>query len=190
MECLLMPQETWVQSQVASYQRLKKWYLIPPCLTPSIIRYVSRVTWVNPGKGVAPFSTPWWSSLGKGSLRVTLDYGHQLYLLMINCIIMINDIIMIDDIYEPEFVKQVESNEWSIVYILYYCLSQFFYFFLFTSSQFFFFLLLLWPTAINNELNTFERLNRIHYYLENSYYSPIHIYQPLRSGRIWHKVNF
>ena len=23
--------ETWVQSQVKSYQRLKKWYLMPPC---------------------------------------------------------------------------------------------------------------------------------------------------------------
>ena len=32
-----------VQSQVESYQRLKKWYLIPPCLTLSIIKYGSRV---------------------------------------------------------------------------------------------------------------------------------------------------
>ena len=31
-------QETRVQSQVESYQRLKKWYLMPPCLTLSIIR--------------------------------------------------------------------------------------------------------------------------------------------------------
>ena len=37
-----MARETGVQSQVESYQRLKKWYLIPPCLTLSIIRYVSR----------------------------------------------------------------------------------------------------------------------------------------------------
>ena len=27
----------WVQSQVESYQRLKKWYLMPPCLTLSNI---------------------------------------------------------------------------------------------------------------------------------------------------------
>ena len=46
-----MVRETWVQSQVASYQRLSKWYLIPPCLTLSSIRYVSRVKWSNPGKG-------------------------------------------------------------------------------------------------------------------------------------------
>ena len=36
-------QETGVQSQVESYQRLKRWYLMPPWLTLSIIRYVSRV---------------------------------------------------------------------------------------------------------------------------------------------------
>ena len=41
-----------VQSQVESYQRLKKWYLISPGLTLSIIRYVSRVNWSNPRKGV------------------------------------------------------------------------------------------------------------------------------------------
>ena len=53
---------------------------MPPCLTLSIIRYGSRVKWSNPGKGVVPFPTPWCSSYQKGSLRVTLDYGHQLYL--------------------------------------------------------------------------------------------------------------
>ena len=74
-----MARETWVQSQVESYQRLKKWYLMPPCLTLSIIRYGSRVKWSNPGKGVAPFPTPWCSSYRKGSLRVTLDYGRQLH---------------------------------------------------------------------------------------------------------------
>ena len=42
--------------------RLKKWYLIPRCLKLSIIRYVSRVKWSNPGNRVAPSSTPWCSS--------------------------------------------------------------------------------------------------------------------------------
>ena len=51
------------------------------CLTLIIIRYGSRVKWSNPGKEVAPSSTPWRSSYWKGSLRVTLDYSHQLYLL-------------------------------------------------------------------------------------------------------------
>ena len=38
-----MAMETRVQSQIKSYQRLKKWYLMPLCLTLSIIRYGSRV---------------------------------------------------------------------------------------------------------------------------------------------------
>ena len=34
-------------------------------------------------EGVAPSRTPWCSSYRKGSLRVSLDYGRQLYLLLI-----------------------------------------------------------------------------------------------------------
>ena len=49
-------------TQVESYQRLKKWYLMPPCLTLSIISYRSRVKWSNPEKGVAPSATHWCSS--------------------------------------------------------------------------------------------------------------------------------
>ena len=79
LECLPMAWETGIQSQVESYQRLNKWYLMPPCLTLSIIRYRSRVKWSNPGKGVAPSLTPWCSSYRKRSLRVTLDYDRQLY---------------------------------------------------------------------------------------------------------------
>ena len=54
-----------------------------PCLTLSIIMQGSRVKWRNRGKGVAPSPTPWCSSYRKGSLRVTLDYGRQLYYLLI-----------------------------------------------------------------------------------------------------------
>ena len=61
-----------------SYQRLKKWYLIPPCLTLSNIRYVSRVKWSNPGKGVAPYPTHWYNSYWQGSLLVAFDSGLQL----------------------------------------------------------------------------------------------------------------
>ena len=39
-----------------------KWYLIPPWLTLSNIRYISRVKWSNPGKGVASSPTPWCNS--------------------------------------------------------------------------------------------------------------------------------
>ena len=81
VECLSMVRETWVQSQVMSYQRLLKWYLIPPCLTLSNIRYASRVKWSNPGNGIAPSPTLWCSSYWKGSLLVALNSGHQLYLL-------------------------------------------------------------------------------------------------------------
>ena len=55
-----------------------KRYLIPPCLTLSIIRYISRVKWSNPGKGVAPSPTPRCGSYWKGSLLVVPDYGRQL----------------------------------------------------------------------------------------------------------------
>ena len=42
LECSPMTRKTCVQSQVESYWRLKKWYMMPPCLTLSIIRYGSR----------------------------------------------------------------------------------------------------------------------------------------------------
>ena len=79
-----MAWETWVQSQVESYQRLKKWYLMPPFLTLSIIRYGSRVKWRNPGKGVAASPTLWCSSYRKGSLRVTLDNVSPTYFYITN----------------------------------------------------------------------------------------------------------
>ena len=41
-------------------------------------------------EGVAPSSTPWCSSYRKGSLRVTLDYGCQLYLLICRHIIFVS----------------------------------------------------------------------------------------------------
>ena len=50
IECLLIDQETGVQSQVKHTKDSKKQYLIPSSLTPRIIRYVLRVKWSNPGK--------------------------------------------------------------------------------------------------------------------------------------------
>ena len=82
---IYMALDTEVQSQVKSYQRLKKWYLMPPCLGHSIIRYVSRVKWSNQGKEVAPSPTPWCCSYWKGNLLVALDYGCQLYLWIYIC---------------------------------------------------------------------------------------------------------
>ena len=40
----------------------KKWHLMPPCLTLSFIRYVSRVKWSNLEEAVALSSTPRCSS--------------------------------------------------------------------------------------------------------------------------------
>ena len=82
LECSPMAREIWAQSQIESYQRPKKWYLTISCLTLSIIRYVSRVKWSNPGKGVAPSPTPRCSSYRKGSFRVNLDYGRIYHLIV------------------------------------------------------------------------------------------------------------
>ena len=49
----------------------KKWYLIPPCLTLSIIRHGSKVKWSNQGNGVALTPTHRCSSYRKGSRRST-----------------------------------------------------------------------------------------------------------------------
>ena len=57
--------------------KTQKWYSMLPCSTLSVIRYGSRVKWSN----TAPSPTHWCCSYRKGSLRVTLDYGRQLYLL-------------------------------------------------------------------------------------------------------------
>ena len=61
-------------------KKLKKWYLMLPCLTLNIIRKGSTVKWSNSGEVVAPSPTPLCSSYRKGSLRVTLDYVRQLFL--------------------------------------------------------------------------------------------------------------
>ena len=48
------------------------------CLKLSNIRYISRVKWSNPGKGVVASPTPRCSSYWKGSLLETLANGRQL----------------------------------------------------------------------------------------------------------------
>ena len=78
-KCSQIIWKTGVQSQIELYQRLKKLYLMPPCLTLSFIRYGSRVKWSNPGKGVTPSPTPQCSSYWEGSLLNTLDYGWPTY---------------------------------------------------------------------------------------------------------------
>ena len=62
-----------LQSKVESYQRLKKWDLIPLWLALSTIRWGSRVKWSKPGNGVAPSLTTRYSSYWIGTLCVTLN---------------------------------------------------------------------------------------------------------------------
>ena len=54
------------------YIYTQKWYLIPPCLTLSIIRYGSGVKWSNLSKGVLPFPTPVGAIEKKTSCRLRL----------------------------------------------------------------------------------------------------------------------
>ena len=50
-------------------------------------------------KGVAPFPTPWCSSYRKGSLRVTLDYGRQLYFSQSQyCLVFVGECVFIFDL--------------------------------------------------------------------------------------------
>ena len=80
--------ETWVQSQVESYQRLKKWYLMPPYLTFCIIRYESMIKWSNPRNGVAPSPTPRciekeaFGSLSTTVTKFTYVYIYPLYFIL------------------------------------------------------------------------------------------------------------
>ena len=84
LECSPMARETWVQSQVESYQKTQKMVLDASLLNTQ--HYKVRIKGkVEPSReGVAPSPTHWCSSYRKGSLRVTLDYGRQLYLFLSN----------------------------------------------------------------------------------------------------------
>ena len=69
-----------VQSQVESYQRLKKIILDASLLNTQHYKVQIKSKWSNLGKIVAPFSIPWCSSNWKESLWVVLDYGQLTYL--------------------------------------------------------------------------------------------------------------
>ena len=45
--------------------KTQKWFLMPPCLIFSFLRYGLRVKWFNPGKGVAPSPTSRYCSFYK-----------------------------------------------------------------------------------------------------------------------------
>ena len=88
-----MVQETGVQYQVESYQRLKNWYLKLPCLTLSIIKYGLRVKRSNPGKGLAPFptlqcSSYWKGAFGSPSTKVA-NFTYYFYSHLLNNLIVV-----------------------------------------------------------------------------------------------------
>ena len=66
-----MFEETGVQFQVESYQRLKKWYLVLPSLTVIIIRYGSRVKWPIQGMEKHPLLDLGVVAIEKGAFRST-----------------------------------------------------------------------------------------------------------------------
>ena len=53
--------ETGVQSQIDSYQRLEKRYLMPPLFKTQHNKVWGKGMWSNPGKDVVPSLTPWCS---------------------------------------------------------------------------------------------------------------------------------
>ena len=79
LECLPMARETGVQSQVKLYQRLKKMVLDAFLLNTQHYKVWIKGKVEQSRERSSAFPTPRCSSYWKGSLRVALDYGHQLY---------------------------------------------------------------------------------------------------------------
>ena len=68
-----------VQSQVESYAKTQKMVLDASLLNTQHYKVRIKGKVEQSREGVAPTPTPWCSSYRKGSLRVTLNYGRQLY---------------------------------------------------------------------------------------------------------------
>ena len=64
----------------------KKMVLDAPMLKIQYYKVRTKVRCSNQGEKIDPSLTPWCSSYRKGGLRVTLDYGRQLYLYIHICI--------------------------------------------------------------------------------------------------------
>ena len=101
--------------------KTQKWFLIPICLTLSIIKYGSRVKWINPAEGVLPSPTPRWCNYWKGSLQVAFNYGRQLYIHVCVCVCVCNWINSCDkceicywtlNIYIYIYIYILSSTDW------------------------------------------------------------------------------
>ena len=66
------------EDQVKSYQRLKKWYLMPPYLKLSIIRYRSQVSGVIKGKELCPPKHLGEAAIEEGAFRLSSTMVSQL----------------------------------------------------------------------------------------------------------------
>ena len=75
--------ESWVQSQVESYQKLKKWYLMSLCIYTQHHKVQIKGNVSQSWERSNASATPWCSSYRKWSHRVTVNNGRQLYLLYI-----------------------------------------------------------------------------------------------------------
>ena len=76
---------TGVQSQVESYQRLKKMILDTALLNTQLCKVVSRVKWSNPRKGVASSPSTRYSSYWKGTFDNKGNEGVQFDMCRCSC---------------------------------------------------------------------------------------------------------
>ena len=87
---------------------------------------------VEPSReGVAPYPTSWCSSYRKGSLRVTLDYGRQLYLLTYaklnclkwNCFYLLNWNLLNRTVFDIETVLTLSRIVWNRIVLTFNSVS-------------------------------------------------------------------
>ena len=100
---------------------------IPGCVIPKTLKMVLDASLLNiqhykvqikgkvekSGKGVAPSPTLWCSSYRKGSLRVTLDYGHQLYLQLYGILGPHNQTVENKILIEMQLVYCTATADWA-----------------------------------------------------------------------------
>ena len=164
---------------------------MPPCLTLSIIRYGSRVKWSNPGKGVAPSPTHWCSKLSKREPSGHPWLWSPTLLLYIYTYIYIyffflprRDCFVVSQIFRvarhvrcfklgskpgQRYVSRFGFPWYTII--------------LSVSEGLCFTYISIYIYIIGYRRAQFMR-RALHLRLCGT------IYQPLRSGRVWHKVNF
>ena len=97
-----MDQETGVQSQVKSYQRLKKMVLDAALLNTQQYKVRFKGKWSNPGNGVAPSPIPQCHSYWK---------GHQLYFFTLYIYIYPTPPHK-QDVIQDQFLRGVTVNRW------------------------------------------------------------------------------